>query len=58
MVDKERGIEFKQRVKAIAEKHGWQLPQPKFEPKKETEEKISDKNSEPKKDEKKWWKLW
>lgn len=58
MVDKERGTEFKARVKAIAEKHGWQQPQPKFSTKKESEEKSLDKSSEPKKDEKKWWKLW
>lgn len=58
MVDKERGLEFKKRVQAIAEKHGWQPPQPKFEKKKETEEKVADKPFDKKKDEKKWWKLW
>lgn len=58
MVDKERGLEFKRRVEAIAEKHDWQPPQPKFTAKKEAEEKVSDKLSEKKKDEKKWWKLW
>ena len=66
MVDRERGIEFKRRVKAISDKHNWQPPKRERQTSKKessvpptgsvTHADAESESREPAP--KKWWKLW